>query len=285
MAKLTNSGLETPYYSVTLVALVAGAQHYYDHLKTYVANIRGVTMTPQDDEQGDLDRIRQVNTLRVPQDGPDVPTAHDREAEGEINRSLVPYVVFSPNLFDTVLKNVVPEGKFEARYTGVDGKRYYIKTRAVSFGMKAKTYVTNWAQALVIAEYLLAATPNTMRYHYPMFNLPRASVETMETEGNLVLSGPSIRRVYKRENDGHLYCITQDVVLNFTVGVLPPGHQEDDGTSSDDAAAAAPLVERYNLDLWEGLVREDNDANWLAGVAITNDGTRRADAPTARDLP
>ena len=285
MTALTNHGLKTPYYSTTMVALVAGADHYYNHLKQYVANIRGVTMTSQDDESEDLDRIRSVNVLRVPQDGPDIPTAHDRAVEGEINRSLVPFIVFSPNLFDTVLKNVVPETKFEAYYTGTDGIRYLVKTRAVSFSMKVKIYATNWAQAVVIAEYLLAATPNTMEYRYPLFNLINASEETMDTAGQMLLSPPAVRRVYKRENDGHLYVITQDVILNFTIAVLPPGHQNDNGTTDADNPALLPIVTRFNLDLWHGIVGDgDGDPEWLSGAAITEAITLYPPDPTSEDV-
>lgn len=292
MVALTNHGLRTPYYSVTMVALVAGADHYYEHLKQYVANIRGVSMTTQNNEDDDLQRIREVSAQRNPQDGtPPLPIAAGRDAELEINRSLVPFVIFSPDLFDTVLKNAVPESKFEAWYTGTDGVKYKVKTRAVSFAMKVKTYVTNWAQAMVIAEYLLAATPNTMKYTYPMFNLPMADDETMETSGTMVLTGPSIRRVYKRESDGHLYVITQDVVLNFTIAVLPPGNQEDNGTSSEGDGTPAPVVSRFNLDIWAGLLKEDDESNWMAGAAImhdptpTDDNTSFALEPTAKDLP
>jgi hypothetical protein len=279
-----NHGLTTPYYSTTMVALVAGADHYYEHVKQYVANVRGVTMTPQDDEKDDLDRIREVNVLRSPQDGPNIPLVSGQEADLKIDRSLLPYVVFSPSLSETILKNVVPDTKFEAWYTGTDGKRYLIKTRAMASHMRAKIYVTNWAQAILISEYLLAATPNTMEYTYPLFNLPMASPDTMETPAQMILTSPVTRRVYKRATDGPLYVVTQDVVLNFTIAVLPPGHQNDNGTSADGTGKLLPLVSRFNLDIWKGLLQEPGAPHWVSGAAITDAITLFPPTPTSHDV-
>jgi hypothetical protein len=261
----------TPYYSTSLIAILAANAHYYQHLKQYVANIRGVCISSHDSVEDDLDRIRTVNAYRD-EDGDAVQVHPDREPEQQVNRPLVPFIVFSPNLLDTILKNVVPESKFDAYYTDLDGVRRLVKTRAVEMSMKVKTYVTNWTQALVIAEYMLAATPNTMTFDYSLFNLPNASPEAKATKGTMTIGGPMVSRVLKRDTDGSLFVISQEVVVRFTIAVLEPGNQNDNGTSDEDAdGAILKIVERFNLDVWHGMLRHEDDANWLTGAVLYRD--------------
>lgn len=277
-------GTSTSYYSTTLVGLLGACTTYYNHIKSYVNNVRGVTTTPDDSTEVDLDRIWQVNN-KIPQDADREAVVKGQEEDRKINKEYVPFVVFTPIVLDTIIKNMVPAEKFEAEYTGVDGRKRKVKTRAITLRVRSKIYVTNWLQALVIIEYLIAATPNTMKFPYYLFNLPHARPEDMSTDGTMSITGPSILKIKNLREDGHLYCIAQDIDLRLTVAVLPPGNQHDNGTTDLDAdGTIMKIVEKFNIDIWEGFTKYEENANWMAGARIVKENpTQYMKQPTAAD--
>jgi len=300
---MTTPTFRSPYASTTLVALTLGAQAYYDRLKQYVPNLRGVTMTVEDAPDVDLDRIREVNQ-RIATDpdsvepaprpvppGPATDSPNTVEEPELLNRTLLPYVVITPIGLESILKNVVPENKFQVKYLDVNGVWRYASTRAVEMRIKAKIYTTNYLQAMMFMEYLLATFPNTFQFQYPLFNLPYASEDDSEVESTVQVSTPGISRIKRLKEDGQLYRVEQDLTFRVTMVVLPPGNQNDNGSSivpdpndpCQEYNNDLKLIQRINLDIWHGMVQAEDFSNWMGGARITESGTQIMQNPTAKD--
>lgn len=122
-----------------------------------------------------------------------------------------------------------------------DGNLVKTLFRLVQLNLKAKVYVTNYAQALVVLEYLYCTGTNSLSYE--MVN-PHLS-DTLK--GRISLLTPSLAKVYDLESKGTVYQISVPLESNAVATI--PLRQEK--------IILNPILDFYNADPVKGLEQID----------------------------
>lgn len=293
---MATSPNRTPYYTTTFSALTCGMDSYYQRIKAGVANLRGAVMSVEDVADIDLERIQAVNTT-IDTDKGRVQTApgperSPNEDKDLINRALLPFLVMTPINFDTILKNPVPENKYDGFYIDQFGVKRYFRSRAVTLRVKTKIYTTNWFQAMMFLEYLVTWFGLTYTFTYPSAVLPFIKPEDDNINATASLLMPEISVVKRLRDNGQVYRVEQMVDLRFTMMTLPPGATNDNGTAQtpdpenypdEDVPNILRRPNRINLDLWAGMEQNPDFSNWMMGARVKEDSVQIIHQPTAKD--
>lgn len=188
------------YISSLNVANATIVRATLDKLNTYFTGIRGAVLNPEDSTDSDLRRIREVNT----QTSTTTPE----------NKEHLPFLVVTPIEYKATI-NKPSDEKYKLTLTrnnttGVSSQTLF---RLLDANYKAKIYVTNYKQALLLLEYFYCTINTAIQYSMenPHF------LQTFE--GRISLSNPTISKVTDLLNKGIVYVVTISLSSNIVITI------------------------------------------------------------------
>lgn len=177
----------TPHVSSLNSVIASIASAHYSYISSKFTDVKGPIISLVDNIEDDILRIRQSNKNN------DVP----------VNEERLPYYVISP-------KDITPQlhqphlDKFKAiiNKNTVNGTAQKLLFRLIDLKLKSKVYVTNYAQALKLLEYLYCTQTNAMQYSTvnPYIN------ETLKGEITFP-SSSTINKLTNLEDKGVIYSV------------------------------------------------------------------------------